>query len=94
MYKKLFSVFFSLMLLSVSLVVAQPAPPNAAYTGEGEGKMIGEMGGEDMTQIQTQSQIQRDWAKNFKIIGFFEGAVNQIQDAVILKPLAASSRQS
>ena len=44
------------------------------------------------TAVQTQSQIQRDWAKNFKIIGFFEGAVNQIQDAVILKPLAASSR--
>ena len=45
------------------------------------------------TAVQTQSQIHRDWTEYFKIIGYFEGAVNQIQDSVILKPSATNSRQ-
>ena len=45
------------------------------------------------TAIQTQSQISRDWTEDFEIIGFFEGAVNQIQDAVILKPLLGNSKK-
>jgi len=46
------------------------------------------------TAVQTQNQIQKAWTDNFKIIGFFEGAVNQIQDAVILKPLNVNNEQS
>jgi 2-polyprenyl-3-methyl-5-hydroxy-6-metoxy-1,4-benzoquinol methylase len=37
------------------------------------------------TAIQTTNQVQTTWNEYFQIVGHFEGAINQLQDAVLLK---------
>jgi len=37
------------------------------------------------TAIQTTDQIRQEWSEYFEILGHFEGGINQLQDAVLLK---------
>lgn len=37
------------------------------------------------TAIQTKNQVQLEWSEYFEIVGHFEGRINQLQDAVLLK---------
>jgi SAM-dependent methyltransferase len=38
------------------------------------------------TAIQTTDQVQQSWSEHFEILGHFEGGINKLQDAVLLKP--------
>jgi len=38
------------------------------------------------TAIQTTDQVQQSWNEHFEILGHFEGGINKLQDAVLLKP--------
>ena len=37
------------------------------------------------TAIQTTDQVQQEWSEYFEILGHFEGGINELQDAVLLK---------
>lgn len=37
------------------------------------------------TAIQTKAQVQSEWNEYFQILGHFEGGINQLQDAVLLR---------
>ncbi len=37
------------------------------------------------TAIQTIDHVQREWSDQFQILGHFEGGINKLQDAVVLK---------
>ena len=37
------------------------------------------------TAIQTPGQVRQEWSEHFDILGHFEGGINKLQDAVVLK---------
>lgn len=37
------------------------------------------------TAIQTKAQVEKEWSDHFTVLGHFEGSINQLQDAVVLK---------
>jgi SAM-dependent methyltransferase len=37
------------------------------------------------TAIQTTGQVRQEWSEHFDILGHFEGGINKLQDAVVLK---------
>ena len=37
------------------------------------------------TAIQTTDQVQQDWGEYFDVLGHFEGGINKLQDAVVLR---------